>query len=327
MSAADFLHKHASTQLSELYMTAGAVLSFSTNCEDLLKAARGSFLPVKSPIASVDFSLRFWVDFADPSQRPWPKPYVRGLDHLVFAGFDVGSSMLADLRTRRVIGRFSAGMAADSTYWRTVIFPMLLSIVAGSVGVVELHASCVATGQQGLILLGPSHSGKSTLAMALTEAGFKFLTDDRTFCSVKRKKLTAWGLPRPLKLRRDSGSFFYDFRDREPTDVQNGEQVFHFDPGPQRIAQCEPRLLVVLQRDCSAGFAMTPITKGHVRSFIEQDLLAESPDAVQRQEEALNYLLSVPCFMLRYGGKPQQVAEQLAATFLNRTHCQWPATM
>jgi len=176
----------------------------------------------ETPTASVDFSLRFWVDFADPSQRPWPKPYVRGLDHLVFAGFDVGSSMLADLRTRRVIGRFSAGMAADSTYWRTVIFPMLLSIVAGSVGVVELHASCVATGQQGVLLLGPSHSGKSTLAMALTEAGFKFLTDDRTFCSVKRKKLTAWGLPRPLKLRRDSGSFFYDFRDREPRRASAG---------------------------------------------------------------------------------------------------------
>jgi len=327
MSAADFLHKDASTQLSELYVAAGAVFRFSTNCEELLKAARGSFLPVNSPVASIDFSLRFWVNLSDQSQGPWPKPYVRGLDHLVFAGFDAGSSMLADLRTLRVIGRFSAGMAADTTYWRTVIFPMLLSILAGSVGVVELHASCVATGQQGLILLGPSHCGKSTLAMALTKAGFKFLSDDRTFCSAKHKKLAAWGLPRPLKLRRDSGSFFDDFRDREPNDVQNGERVFHFDPGPHCIAQCEPRLLVVLQRECSAGFAMTPMTNSDVRSYIEQDLLAESPDAVQRQEETLNHLLSVPCFMLRYGGKPQQIAEQLAASFLSNTQCQWPGTM
>jgi hypothetical protein len=158
--------------------------------------------------------------------------------------------------------------------------------------------------------------------MALTKAGFKFLSDDRTFCSAKHKKLAAWGLPKPLKLRRDSGSFFDDFRNREPNDVQNGERVFHFDPGPQRIAQCEPRLLVVLQRECSAGFAITPITKSRVRSYIEQDLLAESPDAVQRQEETLNDLLSVPCFILRYGGKPQQIAEQLAASFLNETQCQ-----
>src|SRR5258708_16929301 len=126
MHSRDFLHKHAETQLCEHYMVAGAVCSFSTNCEYLLEAARDCFLPVELEAVTVDFSIRFWVDNSASAQPPWPKPYVRGLDHLVFAGFDVGSSMIADLRTRRVIGRFSPGMAADSGYWGAVIFPMLV---------------------------------------------------------------------------------------------------------------------------------------------------------------------------------------------------------
>jgi hypothetical protein len=196
-----------------------------------------------------------------------------------------------------------------------------LSILAGSVGLVELHASCVAKGQQGLILLGPARSGKSTLAMALIEAGFNFLSDDRTFCSVKHRSLTAWGLPRPLKLRRDSRTWFDDFRGKEPSVVQNGERVFHVYPGPRRVAQCEPRLLLLLERENRIGFALTPTTHSQVRSFVEQDLLAESNDGVQRQEETLNHLFSVPCFTLRYGGIPQQVAEQLATAFVNETQC------
>jgi hypothetical protein len=316
MSTRDFIRKDAETRLCERYMVAGTIFSFSTNCDQLLKAARDSFLPVKQPLVSVDFSVRFWVDPADPAQAPWPKPYVRGRDHLVFAGFDTGSSMLADLRTRRVMGRFSPAMAADTTYWRTVIFPMLLSVLAGSVGLVELHASCVAKDQRGLLLVGPSRSGKSTLAMALIEAGFRLLSDDRTFCSLKHDKLLAFGMPRPLKLRREAATWFEGFRDREPVDVQDGELVFHCEPnlrfGHECFPECEPRLLVFLDRQQSSGFCMTRMNRSEARSRIEQDLLAEAPEAVQKQTETIDELLALPCWRLKYGGRPQVIAERLA---------------
>jgi hypothetical protein len=326
MRRRDFLHKDAETPLSEGYVAAGAICSFSTNSEQLLEAARDTFLPVEMPPVSVDFSLRLWVDNADTARPPWPRPYVRGLGHLVFAGFDAGSSVLADLRTCRVIGRFSGAMAADATHWKRVIFPMLLSILAGSVGLVELHASCVARDQRGLILIGPSHSGKSTLAMALTETGFRFLSDDRTFCSLRQGRLSAWGLPRPIKLRREAATWFENFRNREPTDVQNGERVFHCEPNQairkQHDPKCEPRLLVFLERQQGSGFYMSPMRCSEVRSRIEKELLAEAPEAVRNQAETINGLLSLPCYTLQYGGRPQVIAEQLASSFLNRSECQ-----
>ncbi len=321
MSGGGFLHNDVETRLCERYMTPGARWILTTNCKGILEAARRTFPRDNFAETSVDVSLRIWVDEDDSAQPPWPKPYARGIGDLVFAGFDTRSSLLANLRTRRVIGRFSRGMASDSSYWKTVIFPMLFSIVAGSLGFAEMHASCVASGPQGLILLGPSRCGKSTLAMALTRVGFKFLSDDRTFCSLKQGKLVAWAPPRPLKLRPDAACWFDDLRDREPTDVQNGERVFHFDPGPERTAQCVPQMLVFLERDLPAGFVRTAMPRTRARSCIERDLLAESPEAVQRQEEILDHLLSLPRFTVRYGGSPQEVADQLAALFFNETRC------
>jgi hypothetical protein len=321
MNSRDFFHTHVGTDLCEYYSAAGAVCSLSTNCEQLIEAARGSFLPVETPAEPVDFRMRFWVDDADSAQPPWPKPYVRGLGHHVFLGFDAESSMLADVGERRVIGRFSAAMARDTTHWRTVIFPMMLSVMAGSVGLVELHASCVARDQEGLVLLGSSCSGKSTLAMALTGAGFRLLSDDRTFCSVKQGKLSAHGLPRPLKLRRDVAAWFEELRDQEPGDVQNGERVFflepNFHPERQGLPACHPRALLFLERQQSPRFSLIPLGVNEVRSRIEQDLLAEAPEAVEKQERTLENLLAVPSWQLLYGGSPQAIADQLQMAFFS----------
>jgi hypothetical protein len=322
MRRQDFLHKDAETTLCEHYIAAGVVCSLLTNSEQVLKAARNTFLPLETPPAAVDFSMRFWVDGNNEAQLPWPKPYVRGLDHMVFAGLDANNSLLADLRTRRVLGRFSAAMAADTSHWKTIVFPILLSIVAGSVGLVELHAACVAKDQLGLILLGPSQSGKSTLAMAFTKAGFQLLSDDRTFCSLTRGQLQAWGLPRPLKLRLEAASWFDDLRGQEPTDIQNGERVFQFEPKQGSATKCNPQLLVFLERQEDSGFSVIPIRRDDARSRIEKDLMAESPEAIRKQAGCLDELLSVPRYVLQYGGSPRATADQLSTCFLNRREWQ-----
>jgi HPr kinase/phosphorylase len=43
----------------------------------------------------------------------------------------------------------------------------------------QIHASCVALDDDGILLLGPSGSGKSDLALRLLERGFVLIADDR----------------------------------------------------------------------------------------------------------------------------------------------------
>jgi hypothetical protein len=319
MSYGDFLCKDAVTPLHEHYIAAGVICSFSTNSEPLLEAARETFLAVKAPPDSFDFSVRFWVDPAGSAQPPWPTPYVRGLDHLVFAGFDSGSSMLANLSSRRVIGRFSTGMAADRGYWKTVILPMLLSILGGSVGITELHCACVAEHANGLLLAGPSGSGKSTLALALSQLGFGFLSDDRTYCSLGDDGVLAWGLLTQIKLRRESGAWFRELRDQQPTDVQKGELVYWLDPeralGVQRLRSCQPNAVVFLEQLEAPAFHMTRLSSVDAMYRLERDLMAELPEVAAAQSATIARLAQVPCWLLRYGGEPFNIARKIAGHF------------
>jgi len=315
MRPPDFLHKDAETNLCERYIAAGALCSLSTNSERVLDAARNTFGAHEFQPGPVDVRLRLWVDDADPSQPSWPKPFVRGLDHLVFAGFDEGSSMLADLRTCSVIGRFSAGMAADLVYWQAVIFPMLLTVVSASVGIAELHCACVAKDRDGVLLAGPSGSGKSTLALALSQQGFGFLSDDRTFCSLENAEVQGWGLPTPLKLRPEATLWFDELRDERLTDDRSGGPAFWLEPekiiGVKRVRQCRPTALIFLERGDTSEFRVSPMSSAEALSRLNGELMAELPEVATRRSGTIKKIVELPCWLLQYGGQPQLIARKI----------------
>jgi hypothetical protein len=315
MQPPDFLHKDAETKLCEHFIAAGAVCRLSTNSERVLDAAHKTFEAVESQPGPVDFCLRFWVDEADLARAPWPKPYVRGLDHLVFAGFDEGSSMLADLRGCHVIGRFSPAMASDLTYWQTVIFPILLTIVSASVGIAELHCACVANDRDGVLLAGPSGSGKSTLAFALSQQGFGFLSDDRTLCSLKNGEVTVWGIPTPLKLRPEAALWFDELRAERLSDSRSGGPAFWFEPerliGVERVRQCRPTSLIFLERWDTSEFRFSPMSPQEALVRLNGELMAEPPEAAAKRSGTIKRIVDLPCWLLQYGGQPQRIAQQI----------------
>jgi HPr kinase/phosphorylase len=55
----------------------------------------------------------------------------------------------------------------------------------------NIHASCVALGRKGVLLLGPSGAGKSDLALRLIDEGARLVADDRTELFLKAGKLQA----------------------------------------------------------------------------------------------------------------------------------------
>jgi hypothetical protein len=227
--------------------------------------------------------------------------------------------MLADLRTRRVIGRFSEGIAADRSYWKTVIFPILLTVVGASVGITELHCACVAKDQKGLLLAGPSGSGKSTLALTLSQAGFGFLADDRTYCSLANERVLAWSLPTRLKLRREAAAWFRELRHQPPTAVQKGELVHWLDPehglGLERVRCCQPVAIVFLEQTESSEFHLNPMSSAEATNRLDGDLMEELPGAVAKQSEIIAKLVEIPCWLLRYGGEPLTIAGKIADHF------------
>jgi len=56
---------------------------------------------------------------------------------------------------------------------------------------INIHASCVAIGGKGILLLGDSGAGKSDLALRLIDGGAKLVADDRCDLFVRAGKLRA----------------------------------------------------------------------------------------------------------------------------------------
>jgi len=316
MGVGDFLRKGAQTPLTEHYLMAGAPGSISTNSEPILSAARECFCRLDNPSCEPRLYLRFWVDPKGATQPPWPKPFFRGLDHLIFAGFDNQSSILIDLRSRRAIGRFSPAMGADRAYWKACIFPVLISIMGATVGITELHCGCVVKNGSGLLLAGRSQSGKSTLAWALARAGWGYVSDDRTYCSEADGRLVAWGLPTLLKLRPGAVRWFPELKHAGPSTTPNGEQAFLIDPdhwpGMTCLRRSAPRWLVYLERQDGAAFDFAPMSPSEAATRLEGDLIAETREAAEAQRRTIQNLVRLPCWRLRHGEPPQMVAEKLA---------------
>jgi hypothetical protein len=72
-------------------------------------------------------------------------------------------------------------------------------------GLVSLHAACVGLNGKGLLLIGATGTGKSTIAVQCLLRGLEFLTEDAAF--VLPEGMLATGVPNFLHLREDSLRF------------------------------------------------------------------------------------------------------------------------
>jgi hypothetical protein len=323
ISPGDFLKTKAVTPLNGQYWAAGVQLRITTNFEPILNAAQKMFEEWLPPgrDRTEEIRLRVWVEDTSHSGDPKPKPYFRGLDHLVFAGFDGRNSILINLQDQVGIGRFTPDVASDMNFWETVLFPALLTIVGPSAGLTPLHCACVAWKGSGLLLAGESGAGKSTLSLALAQSGLDFLSDDRTLIGEHQGRHLAWGLSREMKQRAESITQFPFLSQIKPNEIFKRENELRFDArkvsGVHHIRCCEPRWLVFLERQSRPAFSLTHMPPHEAAWRLESQLHRESSGARDKQRRAVKNLVTTECYRLRYGGDPHTVAGALYSLVVN----------
>jgi len=325
----DFLRSDAQTPLCEKFVAAGILFAISTNFEPILQMAEVCCDRQRiEEDVSVKVNLRLWVDPSSNSRPPRSKPYLRGLDHLIFAGLDPQNSLLLDLRDRQVLGRLTAEIAADPSLWKTVIFPVLLATFGGAAGRAVLHCGCVAWKGRGILLAGDSGSGKSTLSLALAQTGFGFVSDDRTILSLKEGQLLAAGLGPCLKLRPAATVHFPRLKTRIPTDWPNEQSAIYLDPteefGVERVHSCAPQSLFFLEQETGPAFSVEEISSNEVTSRLESGLPRETAEAMRDQRQVIDSVAERECYVLRYGGSPNGIAWALRGFLADRFENRWP---
>jgi hypothetical protein len=310
--------QRAAGQLRGYYVAAGAAVEVSSNSPLVIQAAGQVLGRLEHVPSRPDGHLQFNVDERDASQPPWPKPYFAGLDHLVFAGLSPSCALLLDVRRCRGLARLCPGMARDTAYWSSLIFPVVLGILGPSMGIVPLHCACVVrpSDQAGLLLAGGSGVGKSTLAVALAKLGFALLSDDWTYFTLRDGCTSAWGLPTPVKLLPDAGAHFGELARQRPTITLNGEPAFEVDPvstfSVSRSLRCEPRWVLFLEREPGARCRARPVAAQQAVTLLDGDTPQWWPELEGRRRAVIATLSQCRCLALRHGASPHEAAQFIA---------------
>lgn len=196
---------------------------------------------------------------------------------------------------------------ADDEVVEQVLRWLTLERLAAGDGSATLHAGAVADESgAAVVMLGPSGTGKSTLAAHLVAAGMSLLTDEQLTVHPAGRTVSAF--TRPIALR-PSG------REHAPAVGLRGrpnDRIAPVDLGSEHRLLAAPALLVVLRRDGTDPVAWRPL---HTPNAIEA-LCANSLDLALRSGTVLPTLVSLaantPTVELNYGAS-SDAAEALGA--------------
>jgi hypothetical protein len=250
----------------------------------------------------------------EPNDGPW----FRGRGSFALARFTSADAVWFNLRARTAYGEFSPEVVAASTRWRKDILPAIAGIFAPVISVAPIHAACLAAGASGVLLTGPSGTGKSTLSITLARLGYRFLADEWTYLAEHNGEVLAWSLPTPVKLLPDAITYFPELSSYRCAPSLNGELAYEVSPQKcftlSRAASCRVKCIVLLERSAERGCSIEPASATDAIDQLTAEiepLTGELRPAYQQQLALLRRMSHVVCIRARFNFPPLQVARAL----------------
>ncbi len=247
------------------------------------------------------------------------------MHHVVVASFGPANIFVFDLRRQVVTAKVSQTLAHDKEFWPRVLLPITAGVFASTIGILPLHSACLSRSGNAMLIAGDSGTGKSTLAVALAQRGFDYISDDWTYCTSSRGVITAHGTAARIKLLPDAARHFPSLAGHETHISMNGERAYevHADEtfGARLQQQSRPRMLIFFHRTADPNPRLTPLASSEARLYMERSverLPPQLPEAAALRSTLMDSIAALPCWSFECGGPPAHIAQQLEAFFEDR---------
>jgi hypothetical protein len=301
---------------------AGAACELRTNSSQLARVLENLSISTDYAVPG-GFSMRVFVEEA--SNAAAGEPHFRGLHHVVTASFGSSNLFVFDILRRTLSARVSAAIVRDERFWKEKLIPITLGVLGSAMGLVPVHCACLELDGEGLLIAGASGAGKSTLSVALSEAGFNYVSDDWTYMSRRGNGIVAHGTSAPVKLLPDAVEHFQNLQGRSLQRSMNGELAYEVDIveafGAQVERACEPRWLIFLERTQRAEAIFTATSPAEAQRYVNSSIERLPPqlyEATAMREQTIESVALLPSWHFRYGGTPQFAAKELWKFIVHR---------
>lgn len=214
----------------------------------------------------------------------------------------------------------------DETTLDNMILPTLGNILL-RLGLVNVHCAAVAHEGRGLLLIGPSQSGKSTTSLLMARAGFDFLSDNDVYLRSKDKGVAALSNNKELFLLDSTAQRFaeLDFAGDLPVRNRGGtaKRVLNMDRAlpNQSISETDARVVVFPSVGDGLDTEVEVIEPYDCLEYLMQLVPARGLPAMIKDQWALKTLfdllstlsMTASAYRVRLGSDPTQVVAKLGA--------------
>jgi hypothetical protein len=301
----------------------GARFHFESNHEPLLQLIDHAYAGLprhKLSGSAPDMRVRLLLTSGDVPRKRSEPPQFRMLSGAGFLGGATDSSnfvVLSPQEKTAIVGVSPEMLRYPyHTRYELIEFAVFTLAVWGQ-KLTSLHGACVGRNGRGVLLMGPSGTGKSTVALLSLLEGLDFLSEDSVF--VAPDTMLATGIPNFLHVRGDSlrwvgAADARKLRNSPTIRRRSGVRKLEVDlrQGDYRLAQASLKVcaIVFLSAD-SAGAA--PLLKPLAKSDLLERLRTEQAYAANHPQWGVfkRNVSRLDAFELRRGRHPLESVEAL----------------
>jgi len=239
---------------------------------------------------------------SDSAECP-PEPSYRLMWPLLLTVADAQNYMVADLAENRTRIAVSSASEKHRLYFRYFFLEAAVWCHIATRHATPVHAGCVVLNGRGVLLLGDSGAGKSSLSYACARRKWTYVTDDASYLLNGGDARMVTGNSSQVRLRPTAAELFPEIDGLELTPRAAGKPSIELLTASLPHISCSQvarvDFLVFLKRSPGEALELVPYCTNVARYFMRQQLYG-SAQSLAVQYRAIEGLLAAKIFELRY---------------------------
>ena len=281
----------------------GFPVTISTNSVAVLEAARESWGYYGRAFDTPSLELRALVQSRDAAAFP-PPPVYRAQGHLMSIVANRDNYAVCDFHGNFAYCWIEPQVVESRAWMRHHFLEGMVYSTLSCRYLTAIHAACVMRQGRGLLLHGPSGTGKSCLSYACARHGWTYVSDDVCFLRRGFASRMVLGKPHQIRFLPSASALFSELAGRPVIPDAVGEPMMTLDTATlgsfQTSMQAPADAVVFLHRRESGQAEMRPMDREVAFELLLAELPLITQPSYEEQQESLKSLLVGPIVELRY---------------------------
>lgn len=286
----------------------GVPVRIRTNSDLVAEAARHTWSSWTRRFDVPCVEVRCLVDLeSDADVNCSAPPVIRAQGHLLTIAGASGNFACCDLSKAFSFGWITRAVAADTDYLRFYFLEAMVYCILSAKYMVFLHAACIASKGEAVLLAGDSGAGKTSLAYACALSGWTFISDDASVLWGDESNRLVLGDSRRFRFRDSAAYLFPELsgrpESRQPWRGKPTLEVLTDSINVHTAREARPRHVVFLRRHADPS---RPANMIELRDSTESAArLHNNPwpaeiGTFERNNRVIRNLLKTPAYELHY---------------------------